>query len=151
MERSVVPSRHLMIGSATQAYIDRHIRTCHSGDDHVLPSGGEQGMSQDPRSAQGNTNVSGSTWSFGPSPRHRGRRVRLLVAGVLVFAVAFAQEALMLPASAANPSANLDQCANDSAPSPPTDGCDTSASQWVNGNLGASKASYSRATLSRIG
>src|SRR6266404_364169 len=27
-------------------------------------------------------------------------------------------------------------------PSPSTNGCDTSASQWVNGNLGASKASY---------
>src|SRR6266508_612859 len=42
----------------------------------------------------------------------------------------------------ANPSADLDQCANDSAPSPSTDGCDTNANQWVNGNLGPSKASY---------
>src|ERR1043165_6795926 len=45
-------------------------------------------------------------------------------------------------ASAANPSANLDQCANDPAPSPSSDGCDTSAAQWVNGNLGASKSVY---------
>src|SRR5262245_11191637 len=35
----------------------------------------------------------------------------------------------------ANPSANLDQCANDPAPSPNTDGCSASASDWVNGNL----------------
>jgi hypothetical protein len=42
----------------------------------------------------------------------------------------------------ANPSADLDQCANDPAPSPSTDGCSASASDWVNGNLGASKALY---------
>lgn len=42
----------------------------------------------------------------------------------------------------ANPSANLDQCANDQFPSPSSDGCDTDASQWVNGNLGASKSVY---------
>src|SRR6476619_6791164 len=48
------------------------------------------------------------------------------------------------PASvlAGNPSANLDQCANDPAPSPRTNGCNTSATQWVNGNLGASKSVY---------
>src|SRR6266540_3433818 len=43
---------------------------------------------------------------------------------------------------AANPSANLDQCANDPSPSPSSDGCNSNASQWVNGNLGASKAVY---------
>src|SRR5262245_39844651 len=42
----------------------------------------------------------------------------------------------------ANPSANLDQCANDPAPSPSTDGCSASASDWVNGNVGASKSFY---------
>jgi hypothetical protein len=42
----------------------------------------------------------------------------------------------------ANPSANLDQCANDPAPSPNTDGCSAAASDWVNGNLGGSKALY---------
>jgi len=42
----------------------------------------------------------------------------------------------------ANPSANLDQCGNDPAPSPHTDGCSASASDWVNGNLGASKSVY---------
>ncbi len=42
----------------------------------------------------------------------------------------------------ANSSANLDQCANDPAPSPNTDGCSASATDWVNGNLGASKSVY---------
>jgi hypothetical protein len=37
----------------------------------------------------------------------------------------------------ANPSADIDQCANDPAPSPSSDGCNGNASQWVNGNLGA--------------
>ncbi len=42
----------------------------------------------------------------------------------------------------ANPSASLDQCANDPVPSSNTDGCSAAASDWVNGNLGASKAVY---------
>jgi hypothetical protein len=42
----------------------------------------------------------------------------------------------------ANPSANLDQCANDPYPSPSSDGCNSDPSQWVNGNLGQSKAVY---------
>src|SRR5262245_35371225 len=42
----------------------------------------------------------------------------------------------------ANPSADIDQCGNDPAPSPHTDGCNTLATQWENGNLGASKSSY---------
>src|SRR5262249_13062130 len=41
-----------------------------------------------------------------------------------------------------NPSANLDQCANDPSPSSNSDGCDSNATQWVNGNLGASKSFY---------
>jgi len=45
-------------------------------------------------------------------------------------------------ALAANQAANLDQCANDPLPSPPTDGCNATASQWVNGNLGTSKSVY---------
>ena len=44
--------------------------------------------------------------------------------------------------SAANESANLDQCGNDKAPSPSSDGCDTSANQWVNGNLNENGSSY---------
>ena len=43
---------------------------------------------------------------------------------------------------AASQAANLDQCANDPATSSPEDGCDVTASQWVNGNLGASKSVY---------
>ena len=46
------------------------------------------------------------------------------------------------PVLAANPSANLDQCANDPAPSFSSDGCNSLATQWVNGNLGASKSVY---------
>ncbi|HEY3163726.1 MAG TPA: hypothetical protein VGJ71_05165 [Candidatus Limnocylindrales bacterium] len=45
-------------------------------------------------------------------------------------------------AAAGNPSATLDQCANGSATSPDTTPCQTTASEWVNGNLGASKAHY---------
>ena len=41
---------------------------------------------------------------------------------------------------AANPSANLDQCANGSASSPTNPACNPT--EWVNGNLGASKAHY---------
>jgi uncharacterized repeat protein (TIGR01451 family) len=50
---------------------------------------------------------------------------------------------LVVPAGvalAANPSADLDQCANGPAPSSPTNGCNPD--QWVNGNLGASKSIY---------
>jgi hypothetical protein len=58
-------------------------------------------------------------------------------------AVIVAQAALMVgQASAANPSANLDQCANDPLPSSHLDGCNSAATQWVNGNLGASKSVY---------
>ena len=39
-------------------------------------------------------------------------------------------------------SADLDQCANDPAPSPSSDGCSAAAADWVNGNLGESKSSY---------
>ncbi len=48
------------------------------------------------------------------------------------------------PASvlAANPSANLDQCANDPAPSPATNGCHNLPNGWENGNLGPSKSIY---------
>src|SRR5262249_6808664 len=41
-----------------------------------------------------------------------------------------------------NPSANLDQCANDPSPSSHLDGCSSSANDWVNGNLGQSKSVY---------
>jgi len=62
----------------------------------------------------------------------------------LLLLVAAVSVLLMAPgiANAANPSANLDQCANDPAPSSHLDGCSASASDWVNGNLGASKSVY---------
>jgi hypothetical protein len=71
-------------------------------------------------------------------------RKRSVVSGLIVMAVIVAQAALMVgqAAGAANPAANLDQCANDPLPSPHTDGCGSSATQWVNGNLGASKSVY---------
>src|SRR5689334_11904788 len=63
----------------------------------------------------------------------------------LLFAIAVAAFLAMslqagTPAGAAG--ANLDQCANDPAPSPNTDGCSASASDWVNGNVNQSKANY---------
>ena len=68
-------------------------------------------------------------------------RTKLVLIGIFLFAIGSVFTAG--GASAANPSANLDQCANDPAPSPSSDGCNTNANQWVNGNLGASKAVYS--------
>src|SRR5712692_1575324 len=73
-------------------------------------------------------------------PRHGGRN--LLVALVLVLACTGGALFLASTASGANPAANLDQCANDPAPSSHLDGCNSSASQWVNGNLGSSKSVY---------
>jgi len=58
---------------------------------------------------------------------------------LVIFTMIFASPMSVL---AANPSANLDQCANDPAPSSHLDGCNSNANQWVNGNLGASKAVY---------
>jgi uncharacterized repeat protein (TIGR01451 family) len=78
-----------------------------------------------------------------PSGHHLTGRTRPAVTGLVVIAVIVAQAALMVgPASAANPAANLDQCANDPLPSSHLDGCNSSATQWVNGNLGASKSVY---------
>ena len=67
-------------------------------------------------------------------------RTKLVLIGIFLFAIGSVFSAG--GAWAANPSANLDQCANDPIPSPNTDGCNTNANQWVNGNLGASKAVY---------
>src|SRR5262245_7810876 len=69
---------------------------------------------------------------------------RLSAIGVVLSLLAAAAVFLLLPgtAMAANPSANLDQCANDPPPSSHLDGCNSAATQWVNGNLGASKSVY---------
>jgi len=79
----------------------------------------------------------------GASGRNRGATRGsswLLGAALFSLAVLFA----VVPASslAANPAASLDQCANDPLPSSHLDGCDSSATQWVNGNLGNSKSVY---------
>ena len=87
----------------------------------------------------------GST-HFTINPRTRGRSTgpgRSAIAGTLFFALIVASLiGFGGIAFAANPSANLDQCANDPFPSPNTDGCNSNANQWVNGNLGASKSFY---------
>ena len=71
---------------------------------------------------------------------------RRLTRGVWLLTALFAAALFaFLPAAASgagNPSANLDQCANGPAPSSHSDGCNVDASDWVNGNLGASKANY---------
>ena len=61
---------------------------------------------------------------------------------VLSLALQYVSAAAPPGALAASPSANLDQCANDPAPSPATDGCASLPSGWENGNLGASKSIY---------
>ena len=61
----------------------------------------------------------------------------------LVQSTLLATSMLVIPAGvalAANPSADLDQCANGPAPSAPTNGCNPD--EWVNGNLNAAKSVY---------
>jgi uncharacterized repeat protein (TIGR01451 family) len=74
--------------------------------------------------------------------RSPGKRARTFLSIIAVVAL---NAGIIVPATviAANPSASLAQCANDPAPSPNTDGCNSNANQWVNGNVGSSKAFYS--------
>jgi hypothetical protein len=81
--------------------------------------------------------------------RRRQTRRRWAAGSTVVAAlgVLFVAVFVVTPAFAtrsANPAASLDQCANDPAPSPPTNGCSgaTGENGWVNGNLGSSKAVY---------
>jgi hypothetical protein len=81
--------------------------------------------------------------------RRRQTRRRWAAGSTLVAAlgVLFVAVFVVTPAFAtrsANPAASLDQCANDPAPSPPTNGCSGAPGEngWVNGNLGSSKAVY---------
>ena len=70
----------------------------------------------------------------------RRRLASLLAAGALLGSMLIVTGGITL---AANQAANLDQCANGQAPSPVADGCDGGpGTQWVNGNLGASKSIY---------
>ena len=71
-----------------------------------------------------------------------GKRARTFLSIIAVLAL---NVGIIVPATvmAANPSANLDQCANDQTPSTRTSTAATrSESEWVNGNLGASKSVY---------
>jgi len=72
----------------------------------------------------------------------RGKRGPRLgrVAFVVSLALVISQSLGMIAASAGNPSADLDQCANGSLSSPNVPACNPD--EWVNGNLGASKAHY---------
>ena len=65
-------------------------------------------------------------------------KTKLVLIGIFLFAIGSVFSAG--GASAANPSANLDQCANGSLASPNNPACNPN--EWVNGNLGASKAHY---------
>jgi len=76
---------------------------------------------------------------FGGLTRLLSQRKTPVIALLMIFSLL---ATFVTAAFAANPSANLDQCANDPTPSPSSDGCNSLASQWVNGNLGASKAVY---------
>ncbi len=84
--------------------------------------------------AASSTTCTNGTKRRGLSRVHLELLVLFVLSGALLLAAPMA--------SAANPSANLDQCANDPVPSPSRDGCNSSANQWVNGNLGASKSVY---------
>jgi uncharacterized repeat protein (TIGR01451 family) len=80
-----------------------------------------------------------TSWRGDDGSRGRGTRRGLWVLTLLATAALVA----FLPGTAtgANPSANLDQCANGSPIS--STACDAShAADWVNGNVGSSKATY---------
>src|SRR5215216_51483 len=94
----------------------------------------------------------GQTWSYNSNPdpvvddsgdiTYQFQLPYWFVANYSVTATGSASGTATTTFTDANSSADLDQCANDPAPSPNTDGCNASASDWVNGNLGASKAVY---------
>jgi uncharacterized repeat protein (TIGR01451 family) len=74
---------------------------------------------------------------------HRRSRRGAAVGGLLVLLTLVGALLVIAPvAIGANPSATLEQCANDKAPSPRTDGCDSTANQWVSGNVNEAKAVY---------
>src|SRR6185437_7308903 len=64
----------------------------------------------------------------------------LLVAALFAIALVFA----LVPgvSFAANPAANLDQCANGADVATASSGCNSVSADWVNGNLGSSKSAY---------
>ena len=62
--------------------------------------------------------------------------------GAALFAVALVFALVPGVSFAANPAANLDQCQNGSDLATANSGCNTAATDWVNGNLGSSKSAY---------
>src|SRR6266540_4467116 len=70
-----------------------------------------------------------------PADLLRRQKIPMILLLLLFILSSFASVAL-----AANPSADLDQCANGSLASPNVPACNPN--EWVNGNLGASKAHY---------
>jgi uncharacterized repeat protein (TIGR01451 family) len=74
----------------------------------------------------------------------KGQHGRLFKAVLAIVQAAFLGTGLLVTPLAvlAAESADLDQCANDPAPSSPANGCASSASDWVNGNLNASKSVF---------
>jgi uncharacterized repeat protein (TIGR01451 family) len=74
----------------------------------------------------------------------RGQHGRLFKGVLALVQAAFLGTGLLITPIGvlAAESADLDQCANDPAPSSPANGCATSASDWVNGNLNASKSVF---------
>ncbi len=89
--------------------------------------------------------------SIGIGARSRKGLVLFWIA-LFVWSLAMQYVAAATPASvmAANPSANLDQCANDEAPSPSTDGCDTARRSGSTATSARASRSTSKATRSRI-
>jgi hypothetical protein len=77
------------------------------------------------------------------SPSKRLRRALLWTCALAVVAsmLPSAPTSAAKPAESGNPSATLSQCANGSFSKPDDTACQ-SANEWVNGNLGASKAHY---------
>lgn len=70
---------------------------------------------------------------------HRRARLSFAVALTVALVAGFLPLAPLSPAFAANPAANIDQCANGGV-GDPDEQC--TGANWVNGNLGASKAHY---------
>ncbi len=67
-----------------------------------------------------------------------GRLLRLMLAFAFILLSASPDPRMVPVAEAANPSASLDQCANGPLSAPST----CNPNDWVNGNLGSSKAHY---------
>jgi uncharacterized repeat protein (TIGR01451 family) len=91
------------------------------------------------------TGQSSSTCTKGPRPTGRNSgatRVSSWLLGAALLAIAVFFGFAPARSLAANPAANIDQCANGSDVATASSGCNTAAADWVNGNLGSSKSAY---------